>query len=63
MLLKGLELKSSRAKVAWAAAFVPKKGGLGFKRLIEWNEASMLRHLWAICKKEDILWLNGFTLM
>ncbi|KAG5564823.1 hypothetical protein RHGRI_000876 [Rhododendron griersonianum] len=24
---KGLELKSSRAKVAWAAAFVPKKGG------------------------------------
>ncbi|KAI8531931.1 hypothetical protein RHMOL_Rhmol11G0174500 [Rhododendron molle] len=23
-----------------------------------WNKASMLRHLWALCKKEDILWVK-----
>lgn len=53
-LWKGLELKYSGTKVAWTAVCVP-KGGLGFKRLIEWNKASMLRHLWAISKREDIL--------
>lgn len=55
-LWQGVELKSSGAKVAWASVFVPKKeGGLGFKRMKEWNRASMLRHMWALCKKEDSL--------
>lgn len=44
-------------KVSWSSVCVPKKeGGLGFKRLKEWNRASMLRNLWALCNKEDILW-------
>lgn len=38
---------------------VPKsEGGLGLKRLSEWNKASMLRHPWALCKKENILWVK-----
>lgn len=38
---------------------MPKKeGGLGFRRLKEWNRASMMRHLWALSKNEDILWVK-----
>ncbi|XP_058189336.1 uncharacterized protein LOC131306921 [Rhododendron vialii] len=59
-LWQGIQLKTSGAKVAWSTVCTPKKEGcLGFKRLKDWNKASMLRHLWALCKKEDILWLFG----
>ncbi|XP_058181238.1 uncharacterized protein LOC131299675 [Rhododendron vialii] len=34
------------------------KRGLGFKRIREWNKASMLRHMWALCKEDDILWVR-----
>lgn len=58
-LWNGVELKTAGVKVSWNAVCVPKsEGGLGFKRLNEWNIASMLRHLWALCKKEDILWVK-----
>ncbi|XP_058202871.1 uncharacterized protein LOC131317329 [Rhododendron vialii] len=58
-LWRGVEMKSQGVKVAWASVCLPKsEGGLGFKRLKEWNVSSMLRHLWAVCKKEDILWVK-----
>lgn len=58
-LWTGVELKSSSAKVKWADVCTPKKeGGLGFKPLKEWNKATMLRHLWAISKKADNLWVR-----
>lgn len=54
-----MALKSVGVKVAWQSVCVPKiEGGLGLKRLPDWNKASMLRHLWALCKKEDILWVK-----
>lgn len=34
------------------------EGGLGLRSLKEWNKASMLRHLWALCKKQDTLWVK-----
>lgn len=55
-LWKGVDLKSHGVKVAWSTVCLPKsEGGLGFKRLKDWDVSSMLRHLWAVCKKEDIL--------
>ncbi|KAI8531705.1 hypothetical protein RHMOL_Rhmol11G0156500 [Rhododendron molle] len=58
-LWKGVELKSFGGKVAWSSMCLPKcEGGLGFKRVKEWNRAAMLRHLWALCKKEDIFWVK-----
>lgn len=46
-LWKGLEIE-----ILWC------QGGLSFKRMKEWNRASMLGHLCAVCKKEDILWVK-----
>lgn len=55
-LWNGVALKSVSVKVAWQSVCVPKiEEGLGLKRPPDWNKASMLRHLWALCKKEDIL--------
>ncbi|XP_058192025.1 uncharacterized protein LOC131309397 [Rhododendron vialii] len=58
-LWTGLELRSSGAKVSWGQVCTPKsEGGLGFRPLKLWNKASMLRHLWAICKKADTMWVK-----
>ncbi|XP_058211806.1 uncharacterized protein LOC131323991 [Rhododendron vialii] len=55
----GPELKTSGTKVAWQFVCAPKEeGGLGFRLLKDWNSASMLRHLWALCVKSDTLWLK-----
>lgn len=51
-LWSGVELNSKRAKVRWSQVCVPKsEGGLGFK-------SCMLQHLWALCKKQDSLWVR-----
>ncbi|KAI8530160.1 hypothetical protein RHMOL_Rhmol11G0033800 [Rhododendron molle] len=58
-LWSGFELKHSKAKVKWDQLCCPKEeGGLGCKRITEWNMAVMLRHLWAFCKKADTLWIK-----
>ncbi|XP_058181312.1 uncharacterized protein LOC131299748 [Rhododendron vialii] len=55
----GPNLKHSGAKVAWHAVCVPKEEDkLGLRMLKTWNTASMMRHLWAICKKADTLWIK-----
>lgn len=67
-LWKGTDLKATRAKVSWSSVCVLKSGGgLDFKRLREWlwNRTSMMRHLWALCKKEDILrvkWVHAYVI-
>lgn len=44
----GQDVKA-KAKVAWDKVCAPKKeGGLGFKRLEVWNQASMLHHIWTL---------------
>lgn len=58
-LWSGSELNHSRAKVNWEHICCPKEeGGLGFRRVKDWNRATMLRHLWALCKKADTLWVK-----
>lgn len=58
-LWSGVNLKKSGAKVKRMEVWTPKsEGGLGLKSLKEWNKASMMQHLWALCKKADILWVK-----
>lgn len=58
-LWSGAELKYSGTKVKWEHICCPKvEGGLGFRRLKDWNKATMLRHLWALSKKEDSFWVK-----
>ncbi|XP_058211744.1 uncharacterized protein LOC131323927 [Rhododendron vialii] len=58
-LWSGTELKHSGAKVKWdQICCLKEEGGLGFRRIKKWNRASMLRHLWALCKKADTLWVK-----
>lgn len=48
-LWKGTDEGTARAKVAWRMLCIPKKkGGLGIKNL-EWNRASIMRHMEPFC--------------
>lgn len=59
LLWSGVNLRRAGAKIKWMEVCTPKaEGGLGLKSLKEWNKTSMLRHLWAICKKQDALWVK-----
>lgn len=59
-LWKGVELKNSGAKVAWANILYPKEeGGLGFKDLHIWNQALLARHIWNLCQPNSTsYWVN-----
>lgn len=46
-------------KVAWEVICSPKsEGGLGLRNVVDWNHAAMAKHLWAICSKQDSLWVK-----
>jgi hypothetical protein len=46
-LYNGKDEGIDRAKVSWNMLCLPKKdGGLGIKKLEEWNCAAMMRHIW-----------------
>ena len=48
-LWTGSPMKPSRLKVPWVIVTRPRKeGGLGVKKLAEWNRAAALKHLWLI---------------
>uniref|UniRef100_A0A5B6YUZ1 Reverse transcriptase domain-containing protein n=1 Tax=Davidia involucrata TaxID=16924 RepID=A0A5B6YUZ1_DAVIN len=58
-LWSGVEMKSTKAKVAWKDICKPKKeGGLGLKDLAEWNRAVMTKQIWDLCSKKDTLWIK-----
>ncbi|KAL2905400.1 LINE-1 retrotransposable element ORF2 protein [Bienertia sinuspersici] len=45
--------------ISWENVCRPKKeGGMGFKRIQQWNVANMGRYVWAIETKQDSLWLK-----
>uniref|UniRef100_A0A803QQN4 Reverse transcriptase domain-containing protein n=1 Tax=Cannabis sativa TaxID=3483 RepID=A0A803QQN4_CANSA len=45
--------------VAWDEICRPKKaGGLGFRRVQEWNEAAIGKYVWAVETKQDSLWIK-----
>uniref|UniRef100_A0A803PTY7 Reverse transcriptase domain-containing protein n=1 Tax=Cannabis sativa TaxID=3483 RepID=A0A803PTY7_CANSA len=58
-LWKGHAIAAGPGLIAWDSLCHPKaNGGLGFKRVHEWNKAAMGKYIWAISNKEDSLWLK-----
>lgn len=55
----GPDMTSTGAKVKWEDVCLPKEqGGLGFRKLTDWNKAAMVKNIWAISKKADTLWVH-----
>ncbi|XP_019237620.1 PREDICTED: uncharacterized protein LOC109217803 [Nicotiana attenuata] len=50
---------SRRALVAWDRVCLPQTmGGLIVINLCNWNKAAIVKHLWAITKKKECLWIR-----
>jgi len=48
----------ARAKVSWNMLCLPKEeGGLGIKKLEEWNHAAMMKHIWSLFMRLGSLWV------
>jgi hypothetical protein len=57
-LWNGKDEGIARAKVSWSMLCLPKKeGGLGIKKLVEWNRAAMMRHIWSLFMRAGSLWV------
>ena len=53
-LWSGSDMRTNGAKVAWDQVCLPKKeGGLGIKRITEWNKIALLKHIWNLCNDSD----------
>jgi len=53
-LWSGSDMRTTRVKVAWDQVCLPKKeGGLGIKRITEWNKIALLKHIWNLCNDSD----------
>ncbi|KAI3442836.1 F-box domain-containing protein [Psidium guajava] len=56
-LWKGPGLGVGGAKVSWAHVCLPKnEEGLGIRRLLDYNRAAMLKHIWIIFSDKESLW-------
>lgn len=50
---------SNASKVAWDVVYLPKEeGGLGLKRVHDWNKAAITRHLWNIASNSHTIWAS-----
>jgi hypothetical protein len=58
-LWNGKDEGIARAKVSWNMLCLPKEdgGGLGIKKLDEWNHAAMMRHIWSLFVRLGSLWV------
>lgn len=55
-LWKGPELGAGGAKVSWSHVCLPKEeGGLGIRRLLDYNQAAMLKHIWILFTDKESL--------
>ncbi|KAM6557968.1 hypothetical protein CsatA_027207 [Cannabis sativa] len=46
-------------QIAWENVCQSKQaGGIGFKKVADWNKAAMFKYIWAIATKEDNLWVK-----
>lgn len=58
-LWTGKETPSRKASLAWEQVCLPKVcGGLNLRNMIIWNQAALLKLLWAISVKKDRLWIQ-----
>ncbi|XP_062099887.1 uncharacterized protein LOC133805743 [Humulus lupulus] len=66
-LWKGISESHLPGLIAWEYTCASRAaGGLGFRRLHDWNLAAMGKYVWAIAKKKDNLfvkWINSVYLM
>lgn len=59
-LWKGTDQSALGVKVAWHLVCVPKQeGGLGLKRIEDWNKAAILKHIWNIFAQAGSLGFLG----
>lgn len=57
-LQKDKDAKINRAEVAWEVLARPKQeGGLGLKKLSDWNKTKILRHIWDIFAIAGSIWV------
>ncbi|GMP92222.1 hypothetical protein CsSME_00042533 [Camellia sinensis var. sinensis] len=55
-LWSGSDISKSAPKVSWAAlCCLKEEGGLGLKSVLQWNRTAILKQLWALCMKADVL--------
>lgn len=58
-LWTGQDSYSRKAPIAWESLCLPKScGGLNIKNLVIWNKAAVAKHFWAVCQKQDRLWIK-----
>ena len=56
-LWKGSELASTGAQIAWDRVCLPfEEGGLGIKKLEQWNKPAITNHLWFLCSGQISSW-------
>jgi hypothetical protein len=57
-LWNGKDEGAAKAKLASNSLCFPKReGGLGLKKIEEWNHASIMRHIWNIFTKAGSIWV------
>ena len=51
-------MNARRAKVGWKSLCLPKKeGGLGLRRVKDWNDATIMKHIWNVFYRKDSIWV------
>ncbi|KAJ6974535.1 hypothetical protein NC653_030590 [Populus alba x Populus x berolinensis] len=56
-LWTGTSLSASGAKVAWTSVcYLVQEGGLGIKRIADWNKAATLKHIWHLLTNTTSIW-------
>ncbi|XP_062104130.1 uncharacterized protein LOC133815290 [Humulus lupulus] len=58
-LWRGQHMFQGAGLIAWDSVCQSKAaGGISFKKVAEWNNAAIIKYVWAIAKKEDNLWVR-----
>ncbi|KAJ6393467.1 hypothetical protein OIU77_022841 [Salix suchowensis] len=58
-LWRGPSLATSGAKVSWSQLCYPhQEGGLGLKRIGEWNKAATVKHIWRLLTAKNSIWVD-----
>nr|XP_043615878.1 uncharacterized protein LOC122587778 [Erigeron canadensis] len=53
------DLVKGKAKVAWKLLCVPQyEGGLGIRRISDFNKALMTKHVWSLLNRRESLWVK-----
>uniref|UniRef100_A0A1S4AZM9 Uncharacterized protein n=1 Tax=Nicotiana tabacum TaxID=4097 RepID=A0A1S4AZM9_TOBAC len=58
-LWTGSAIVSRRALISWETICLSQSaGGLNVMNMLYWNKAAIAKHLWAVAKKKDSLWIK-----